>query len=320
MVEGFPTALRFATAAYPDADRVEAWRHMFGHTICGLDIEPLPDKLFQSATTLRVLPGLGVAAGASSGARYWRSAHRIDHDDLVFVINHEGHDLARMSGREATLSPGEAVLFATDRVGGTTNTGYSRFTTLRVPRSVVAGADDAVLKPVSRDNDALQLLRSYLGVLSDARALATGEQQRQIVSHVHDLIVMAVCPPQRMGEAGELAGVAAARTRAIKRDVLLNATDPEFDIETIAAWHRVTPRYVQMLFARAGTNFSEYAHTVRLAIAHQLLRQPIHRNKRISEIALDVGFPNVSYFNRAFRRTFNATPSDVRFGVAAVDH
>lgn len=123
---------------------------------------------------------------------------------------------------------------------------------------------------------------------------------------------MAVRPPRPAGEADEPGGMAAARTRAIKRDVMLNATDPEFDIETVAARHRVTPRYVQMLFARAGTNFSEYAHTVRLATAHLMLRQSIHGDKRISEVALDAGFPNVSYFNRAFRRAFNATPSDVR--------
>lgn len=133
MIERFPTALRFATAAYPDTDRVEAWRELFGHTICGLDIEPLPDKPFQSATTLRALPGLGVASGVSSGAHYWRPAHRIVNDDLVFVINHEGNDLARMSGREETLSSGQAILFAADRVGGTTNAGLSRFTTLACP-------------------------------------------------------------------------------------------------------------------------------------------------------------------------------------------
>jgi AraC-like DNA-binding protein len=34
----------------------------------------------------------------------------------------------------------------------------------------------------------------------------------------------------------------------------------------------------------------------------------------VSSIAYDVGFGDLSYFNRCFRRTYNATPSDVRSG------
>jgi AraC-like DNA-binding protein len=32
----------------------------------------------------------------------------------------------------------------------------------------------------------------------------------------------------------------------------------------------------------------------------------------ISSIAYDVGFGDLSYFNRVFRRQYNATPSDIR--------
>jgi len=32
----------------------------------------------------------------------------------------------------------------------------------------------------------------------------------------------------------------------------------------------------------------------------------------ISSIAYDVGFGDLSYFNRAFRRRYDATPSDIR--------
>ncbi|WP_163450041.1 hypothetical protein, partial [Escherichia coli] len=67
----------------------------------------------------------------------------------------------------------------------------------------------------------------YLGILTDTKALATVEQQRRIVSHIHDLIAMAVQSRNLRDKADELGGMAAARTRAIKRDVALNATDPE---------------------------------------------------------------------------------------------
>ncbi|WP_252511387.1 helix-turn-helix domain-containing protein [Phreatobacter aquaticus] len=304
--------LRFSTADFPERDSVEAWRSLFGHTICGLEIEPRGERPFVSEASLRVLPGLGVATGQSSGAHYWRPNHRINSDDLVFVINHAGCDLARMSGREQELLPGHAVLFATDRVGGTTNAGLSRFTTLRLPRSAVPAADDAVLRTVGPDNEALRLLGSYLGILRDTKALATPEQQERVVIHIHHLIAMAVEAPGAVRSSATRTGLAAARLHAIKRDIALNALEPDLQIAWIAARHQVTPRYVQMLFAQAGTHFSEYLRTARLAAAYAMLLAPTDRQKSIGEIALDAGFGNISHFNRAFRREFNATPSEVR--------
>jgi AraC-like DNA-binding protein len=43
-----------------------------------------------------------------------------------------------------------------------------------------------------------------------------------------------------------------------------------------------------------------------------MLTNPLYRNRSISAIAYDAGFGDVSYFNRTFRRSFSATPSEVR--------
>ena len=67
-----------------------------------------------------------------------------------------------------------------------------------------------------------------------------------------------------------------------------------------------------MLFEQDGTTFSEYLGLQRLALAHRLLGDPGNDRRKISDIALAAGFGNVSYFNRAFRRLFGATPSDIR--------
>lgn len=67
-----------------------------------------------------------------------------------------------MMGRESTVMAGQAVLFSTDNVGGTTNKGNSRFTTIRVPKAAIAPAvrdiNAAVLQPIAADNPALQVL------------------------------------------------------------------------------------------------------------------------------------------------------------------
>jgi AraC-like DNA-binding protein len=54
----------------------------------------------------------------------------------------------------------------------------------------------------------------------------------------------------------------------------------------------------------------------RLKRAHRMLREPEFAERPVSSIAYDVGFGDLSYFNRSFRRAYGATPSDVRSGAA----
>jgi AraC-like DNA-binding protein len=50
----------------------------------------------------------------------------------------------------------------------------------------------------------------------------------------------------------------------------------------------------------------------RLEKATELLGDPKWRDRRIADIAAESGFTDLSYFNRAFRRRYGATPSDLR--------
>jgi AraC-like DNA-binding protein len=74
----------------------------------------------------------------------------------------------------------------------------------------------------------------------------------------------------------------------------------------------VTPRYVQKLFEEAGETFTQYLIVQRLARASRLLTDPQLIDRTLTSIALEVGFGDLSYFNRAFRRQFGITPSDTR--------
>jgi AraC-like DNA-binding protein len=66
------------------------------------------------------------------------------------------------------------------------------------------------------------------------------------------------------------------------------------------------------LFEADGTTFSEFLTGQRLARAHRLLCEPDSSHTAISAIAYDVGFGDLSYFNRRFRRLYGLTPREVR--------
>jgi AraC-like DNA-binding protein len=50
----------------------------------------------------------------------------------------------------------------------------------------------------------------------------------------------------------------------------------------------------------------------RLKTAAALLRDPRWRDRKIADIAAEAGFTDLSYFNRAFRRRYDETPSASR--------
>ena len=58
--------------------------------------------------------------------------------------------------------------------------------------------------------------------------------------------------------------------------------------------------------------FTRFALEQRLDHACRRLRNPQFSARSISSIAYDVGFGDLSYFNRVFRRRYGATPSDIR--------
>jgi AraC-like DNA-binding protein len=83
-------------------------------------------------------------------------------------------------------------------------------------------------------------------------------------------------------------------------------------LQDIASRHKVSERYIQRLFERSGTTFTDFVVEQRLLLAHPLLCDPRNAARKVSDIAHTTGFGDVSYFHRAFRRRFGATPAEVR--------
>ncbi len=58
-----------------------------------------------------------------------------------------------------------------------------------------------------------------------------------------------------------------------------------------------------------GLKFTDYVARVRVEDARTQLLNP---NRRVSEIAYDVGFQSLTQFNRTFKRVFEQSPSEFR--------
>jgi AraC-like DNA-binding protein len=190
------------------------------------------------------------------------------------------------------------------------------FVTFKVPVSAIApfvpDVGALIARRVPRETEALRLLVRYLDVLQNEGTLESVELRRLAVTHVYDLFALALGATRDAGEVANGRGLRAARLLAIKSDIDTRLGESDFSVNAIATAHDVTPRYVQILFEREGTTFSEYLLARRLDRAHRMLENPRFVGLTITAIAFEVGFNDLSYFNRSFRRRFGSAPSDVR--------
>jgi AraC-like DNA-binding protein len=70
---------------------------------------------------------------------------------------------------------------------------------------------------------------------------------------------------------------------------------------------------------RKGLTFSSYVLGQRLSRAHRFLSYSHLASRNISSVAFDVGFGDLSYFNRTFRRRYGVTPGEIRHSALKAD-
>lgn len=306
-----------STDDLPDKDRMAILNEVAATRTFRQRVTPVSDRRFFLHADVCVLPGLVAYHSSASPVAVQRGPEFLSdgNDSFVLSCTRQGRTVQHL-GRELSVGPGEAVLFsASDRLVATFPTcfeGVAISVPRRVLRHLARDAEDCLMRPVPARSPALRLLLQYLDILRDEEAMGIAALQQAAVAHVYDLFGVLFGPPSDAAEAARNGGTRAARLYAIKKEIRENLSDGNFSVTWLAARHRLTPRYIQMLFEQSGTTFTEFVRNERLARAHQMLSSPRFRSKKIVEIALACGLGDLSHFNRSFRARYGTTPSDVR--------
>jgi AraC-like DNA-binding protein/ligand-binding sensor protein len=86
-------------------------------------------------------------------------------------------------------------------------------------------------------------------------------------------------------------------------------------LPAVAAAAGASPFHFCKVFHQAtGLTFTDYVARARAEKARTSLLNP---NKRVSEVAFDVGFQSLTQFNRTFKRVFGQSPSEFRTSLAS---
>lgn len=314
------SVVRFSSRALPRQGRGRAIEELHERGLLATRFVPCGQAVPRVDLTRRTLPGLAVLNASYAGLRHAGGLARSGQpgsDDLFLCMILSGTSVASRHAREVTLSDGDAVLMTGEGAAWSfASRDLVNVAGLRLRRAalmpLVPNLDDAVMHRIPGDASGLRLLRKYLEVVANDETLAEPTSQRLIVSHLYDLAALALGARSDSKEFAQGGTVRSVRLAAVKADIVANLQDGDLNASIVAMRNRMSVRYLHKLFQNEGTTYSAFVLDQRLARAHDLLKSPLRSLRPISTIAFEVGFNDVSYFNRAFRRRYRATPSDLR--------
>ena len=295
-------------------DPIRVWREEYARCCLNLDFEPSTGVPFHFALKPVFEDPRVVRTSLSAGFVFRDEDLVRDGDDSYgFLISQSRQLDTKHQGREVRLGLGEATMMQASGPGSTGSRESFAFCEVMIApaewdaRSARPG--DAIMRRLSRRSEALQLLRGYIRSLERNRLNGSAQAREIVRRHVIDLVALATTPHRAIGESSA-SPVVAARLAAALDQIATCFQDPELSLAVVARSLRISPRYLQRLLEISGICFTARVNELRLQRAFALLCEPGPR--RISDIALNAGFSDLSHFNRLFRARFGDTPRGVR--------
>ena len=218
-------------------------------------------------------------------------------------------------GQSIELASGQGCLVEMNVSASVDLNDAGKFTTTRFPRrsllQVAPNVEAKLSQPLGGNAALMTMIGRYFALCNDLARDLDAVGQQTAAQHLIDLAGLLLGDDADQRELVER-GYSHARIELLKSETLKNLCRSNLTISLIARSTGLSARQAQRLFARSGTTFTEFVLEQRLAVAHKLLLDPLHRHRKVSDVAYAVGFGDLSYFNRAFRRRFGIAPRDMR--------
>jgi transcriptional regulator GlxA family with amidase domain len=104
----------------------------------------------------------------------------------------------------------------------------------------------------------------------------------------------------------------------IKAYIASHLAEPELSVEKIAHACRISLRGLHRYFAQdAAGSVSSYLWQQRLVRCAEMLRDPRHAHRSITDVCFSCGFSSSSHFSRLFKGRFGVPPVHYRVGLAS---
>ena len=317
--------MQFSSDDLPAPERFDVWRDTLTRKLLHFAIDLVPGHAFKARASLRSHHEVRVGFGEISPSVHRRTRQMVacDNGDLTFLVNLQGASAFCQADREIELGEGDATVLDCAEAATFVHHQAGKLLCFRFsPETLLPflfAPRDGVARLIDRRSPSLRLLVSYLSMLEhdEIEMAERPDISRAVVHHLSDLLALTLGAHRDAVAFAAGRGVRAARFRSVKLYIAGRIGPHPLDVEEVARHEGVSPRYVRKLFESEGGSFTAHVRDARLKRAHDMLINPRFAAMSITSIAYDVGFNDLSNFNRAFRRLFELTPREAR--VKALD-
>ena len=300
----------------PKGAEYEAWREVTCRAFCGVDIQPSEGEAIDCRLRIDPIGALALAAPSGLSAQFSRTREILGDgcDDLVLVEAQWGRVPLLQGDKVIEMQGGQLCLTDMSVLGSISHGPRGGFRTLRIPRqallAVAPRAEDHLSIAVS-DNDVLrETISGYQTLCASQAPCLDAAGQHLMAQHLVDLVALLFTTRKGPGEPGR----ASAQLDLIRADALRDLGNPALALANLVRRHGLSERQAQRLFEQSENTFTEFVLEQRLLLARKHVTDPTQRHRKISDVAHMSGFSDLSYFNRAFRKRFGVSPTEMRAG------
>lgn len=291
------------------------WADDLAQAFVRLEPEALDNDAFKGEIAKVAIDELQLSRVTATGHRVRRLREHIEpsSDDICFInLQIGGVGRTRQRGREFVCQPLDIAVVDTSEEFEIQHLADFDLYSLALPKSFVP---DGLLERGGAKLSQSGVSREIAQTLLNYASLALHTEGRTpvplpiVARHIVELLACLNEPLESEQEAGPAQN---ARLAAMRNFIQRSLDDEHLGAEKLSMTFGVSTRYVHKLFSATGQTVSEYICELRIARICQMLEQPEFARKTITELALQLGFRDISYFNRRFKQSLGETPSDYR--------
>jgi AraC-like DNA-binding protein len=302
----------------PERDQFASWREACCQHVYAITPDRENRGGFRGALRARSLAGLDVVELQCEGHRVLRRGEDIARaeSDTYYLYSQIGEAAWFLQeGRHVLAVRGDIVLADPNLPFSTGASGDFDFRIWRLPRRALDGylAHRGRLPMIHlrRGTPECALMTGYLSALAGD----SGRIDPRIAAPVADYLVRLVAITAGIAPEMHDAGREALRDavlRRVKDYAAEHLTDATLSPRCVADRLGMSVRKLHMLFEPTGESFCGWLLRRRLSEARLLLANPSISIRSIVEVAMLVGFNDLSTFHRAFRAEAGVTPGEFR--------
>lgn len=222
-----------------------------------------------------------------------------------------GSALLKHYGREVEVRAGESVLIDNrEKYSFKTSAGEENLS-FHIPvgwlQTWIPNAEEAVARPICATSPWGAALLTAISAMSDMDSSDPAQFHQLCANQLAGALALAIGPSENQSTSH-------ARKLFLRLHETLvdHAYDSALDVAQVADIHKISVRYLHIIFAAANTTFSNELLRIRLLRAAGMLRDPRFGDLSVAEVAWRNGFCDASHFSRRFRQQFLSAPGSYR--------